>query len=78
MVNIHKFYGQEVVMKTTFSFDDRVSRRLEEMAVDKNTTKSEVLRRAITLYDFLEKKRGDNHSITVIDKDGKQVEIVLP
>lgn len=65
-------------MKTTFSFDDVVSTRLEKLAEEKDTTKSEVLRRAITLYDFLEKKRGDKDTITIIGEDGKQIEIVLP
>jgi predicted transcriptional regulator len=65
-------------MKTTFSFDETVSKRLETIADHEKITKTEVLRRAITLYDFLEEKRGDNKSLTIIDKDGKEIEIIMP
>lgn len=64
--------------KTTFTFDNSVTERLEGIAQKKQISKSEVLRRAVTLYDFLEENRGKNSSFKIIDKDGKEINIVLP
>ena len=65
-------------MKTTFSFDEHAVRLLSNLAEKKNTSKAEVIRRALMLYDFMEKQRGDRSEFTVINKDGKELHLILP
>lgn len=63
---------------TTFSFDENVTSKLNEIAEKSRTTKTEILRRAITLYDLLEKRKGSDNTITIKDEEGKETELILP
>ena len=65
-------------MKTTFDFNDKVTAKLEQLAENSQSTKADVLRRAIALYDLLESKKGGHDSITIKSHDGKETELVLP
>jgi predicted transcriptional regulator len=63
--------------RTTFSFSKDVDRLLNDLAEHKDTTKTEILRRAITLYDYLEKNR-EGGTVKIEKPSGEKVEIVLP
>jgi predicted transcriptional regulator len=65
--------------RSTFSFDESVERKLNDLANKKHTTKTEVLRRAIALYDLIESRRNQQSSgVTVEFEPGKKVELVMP
>ena len=65
-------------MKSTFSFDEAVVNRLNELAAKKGVSKTEILRRAITLYDYLEETRDPQTSnIRMVTPQG-EVDLVLP
>ena len=64
--------------KTTFTFNEDVTGRLDELAGKKGTSKSEILRRAITLYDYLEKQKSQTGEVTIVKPNGEKVELVLP
>lgn len=65
-------------MKSTFSFDDKASEKLDNIAERSAISKKEVLRRAITLYDILEQRKNADNTIIIKNSDGKETEIVLP
>jgi len=66
--------------KLTVEFNDKMNDILQELADDKDTTKVDVLRRAVALYKYLESEqkedKGARVSITKNGKAGK--DIVLP
>jgi len=62
--------------RTSFSFDNKVNSRLDRLAADGGTSKSEILRRAITLYDYLENEADGR--IKFEKANGDKVELVLP
>lgn len=65
-------------LKSTFSFDAAAEQKLRELAESKGVTKSEVLRRAIALYDYLESQRNEKSHIKIEKPNGEKVELVLP
>jgi len=63
--------------RTTFAFSPAVDEKLTRLANQNNTSKTEILRRAISLYEYL----GDNSKggrVRIERKDGTQAEIILP
>lgn len=64
--------------KTTFTFNEDATGRLDELAGKKGTSKSEILRRAITLYDYLDKQKSQTGEVTIVKPNGEKVELVLP
>jgi predicted transcriptional regulator len=64
--------------RSTFSFDESADRKLADLASKKGTTKTEVLRRAIALYDLIESRRSPSSAVTVEFEPGKKVELVMP
>jgi predicted transcriptional regulator len=63
--------------RTTFSFSQDVDSLLTELAEAKHTNKTEILRRAIALYDYLEKQR-EGGNVKIEKPNGEKVEIVFP
>jgi hypothetical protein len=52
---------------------------LEDLANEKETTKVDVLRRAVALYKYLDSEQKDETNKVSITRDGKAVkDIVLP
>ncbi len=66
--------------RSTFSFDPTTATRLSELARKKHVSNTEVLRRALALYDYIESERSDESGggITFVDKAGKEVKVILP
>ena len=64
--------------RTTFSFDQTVNAKLADLAKRQGTTKTEILRRAITLYDYLDSQRGGDGHIKIEKPGGDKVELLLP
>lgn len=67
--------------KLTVQFGDETSKDLKKFALEKGTTQTEILRRAIALYRYLDKetKEGDKRvSVTSSDEDKILKDIVLP
>jgi len=50
------------------------------LARKKHVSNTEVLRRALALYDYIESERSDESGggITFVDKAGKEVKVILP
>jgi predicted transcriptional regulator len=62
--------------RMTVDLSEQVERLLAELAESEDRSKTEVLRRAIGLYSYLDKQMRDDaagNAIAVIDKDGKVV-----
>jgi|TARA_Y100000310_G_scaffold171142_1_gene171330 predicted transcriptional regulator len=66
--------------RLTVQFPDKTSEILAELSERDETSKTEILRRAIALYRFLAKETSDGkHTIAITDEDGKVVkEIIVP
>ena len=66
--------------KLTIQFGDEASKDLKAFALEKGTTQTEILRRAIALYRYLDKetREGDKRvSVTSADADKILKDIVL-
>jgi len=65
--------------KLTVEFSDKMNTILEDLANEKETTKVDVLRRAVALYKYLDAEQKDESNKVSITRDGKAVkDIVLP
>ena len=64
--------------KSTFSFDKAANAKLQNIANSSSTSKSEVLRRAITLYDYLLQNAHDEGHLTITKQDGEQIRLLIP
>lgn len=66
--------------KLTVEFNDALTKKLEEMAANENTTKVDIIRRALALYNFVESEVDESRKRRLaIAEDGKVVvEIVKP
>lgn len=67
--------------KLTVQFGDKTSKDLKEFALEKGTTQTEILRRAIALYRYLDREtqKGDKRvSVTSSDEDKILKDVVLP
>ena len=65
--------------KLTVEFSDKMNEILEQLANEKETTKVDVLRRAVALYKYLDSEQKDENKQVSITKDGKAVkDIVMP
>jgi hypothetical protein len=67
------------VPKLTVEFSDKMNEILEQLANEKETTKVDVLRRAVALYKYLDSEQKDENKKVSITQDGKAVkDIVMP
>jgi predicted transcriptional regulator len=65
--------------KLTVEFSDKMNEILEQLAQEKDTSKVEVLRRAVALYKYLDSEQQDESNRVSITRDGKAVkDIVMP
>jgi predicted transcriptional regulator len=65
--------------KLTVEFSDKMNEILEQLANEKETTKVDVLRRAVALYKYLDSEQKDESMKVSITQDGKAVkDIVMP
>lgn len=65
--------------KLTIEFSDKMNEILNDLANEKETTKVDVLRRAVALYKYLDSEQKDETNKVSITRDGKAVkDIVLP
>ena len=66
--------------KLTVRFGEKTDKLLKELAEEKDTTKTEIIRRALMTYKYLndETKDGDQR-VSVMSKKGKTIkEVILP
>jgi predicted transcriptional regulator len=65
--------------RSTYAFDDSVDQKLQDLAKSKGTNRTEILKRAIALYDFIESRRPQgSKGVTVEFEPDKKVEVVMP
>ena len=64
--------------RSTFSFDDEAYKRLNELSGSTGVPKTEILRRAIAVYDYLNEVRGSENSVKIEKPDGEKVDLVFP
>ncbi len=66
--------------RMTIEFSKQVDDLLKELAKKNNTTKVEVLRRALSLYDYVEKEtsKEQNRRLSITDEDKIIKDIILP
>ena len=67
--------------KLTIKFDDRINKILEDLAQRKDTTKVDIIRRALSAYKYLddETHEGDRRvSVTSAKEDKIIKDVVLP
>lgn len=72
--------GGSAMPKLTVEFNDKMNDILEQLADEKGTTKVDVLRRAVSLYKYLdaEQKEGGNKKVSITQNDNILKDIVLP
>lgn len=64
--------------RLTVQFPEATSEALAEMSQKEQVPKTEILRRALALYRYLEKETRDGkHKIAIADEDGKVVKEIL-
>lgn len=65
--------------KLTLEFNDRMNHILQDLAARDDTSKVEVLRRALALYKYVveETEKGDKRGLAIVDDDKIVKEIVL-
>jgi hypothetical protein len=68
------------VPKLTVEFNDKMNDILGQLAEQKGTTKVDVLRRAVALYNYLdsEQKAGENQRVSITQNNKVVKDIVLP
>ena len=66
--------------KLTVEFNDKMNEILEQLALEKGTTKADVLRRAVALYRYLDSEQNESQKNKVsITQNNKVIkDIVLP
>ncbi|HEV3051810.1 MAG TPA: ribbon-helix-helix domain-containing protein [Longimicrobium sp.] len=64
--------------RTTFAFDPTTSERLSRLAKKKGISNTELVRRAIALYETVEQERDPSSAVKFQDKAGNTVNVVLP
>jgi len=63
----------------TIDLGDKFDKLLTDLAQSKEITKSELIRRAVASYAYLEEERASGKRISVVDDASKTVkEVVLP
>ena len=65
-------------VKSTFVFDQAADSKLRDLADRKSVSKTEILRRAIALYDYLESQQKPGAGIRIEKPSGEKVDLVLP
>lgn len=65
--------------KLTVEFNERVNQMLEELAVREETTKVDIIRRALALYRYVEDEVGESEKrrLAITEDDKVVKEIVL-
>jgi predicted transcriptional regulator len=64
--------------RTTVVFDPATTDRLSRLAKKKNVSNTELIRRAVALYETVERERAPDSDVAFLDKDGQKVNVVLP
>ena len=67
--------------KLTVQFGDKMNQLLEELAAEKGTTKTEIIRRALAMYRYLDKETSDGTkrvSVTSAKTDKILKDVILP
>ncbi len=66
--------------RMTIEFSDQVDKILKSLAKKNQTTKVEILRRAISLYDYVEKETGGEKAQKLSITDAEKIikDIILP
>jgi predicted transcriptional regulator len=67
-----------MAVKSTFSFNEAADQKLNELADKLKISKSELLRRAITLYDYLDSAKDDRGLVKIERSGGEKVDLLLP
>lgn len=60
---------KEGTIKLSLELSPDVNAKLEDFARKAHTTKSEVLRRSLGLYDIAAEAKEDGHKLGLLDKD---------
>ena len=66
--------------RLTIEFPDEGDKILRDLAKDEHTTKREVIRRALALYNYLHQegvKMGSDKRVSITDKDNKIIKDIL-
>jgi predicted transcriptional regulator len=65
--------------KLTLEFNDRLSQVLEQLAAKEDTSKVDIIRRALALYKYVDEQVGDNDNrhLAIAEDDKIVKEIVL-
>lgn len=65
--------------RMTIEFNDKIEEILKSISNDEQTTKADVIRRALALYDVVHKEVEKGRKVIIKDKDdgGRETEIVV-
>ena len=66
--------------RLTIEFPEEGDKILQDLAKDEHTTKREVIRRALALYNYLHQegvKMGSEKRVSITDKDNKIIKDIL-
>ncbi len=58
-------------VRLSLTVSPELNRRLEQLAASGQTTKSEILRKAIALFDVVQQAQSDHKRIGILDQDSR-------
>ena len=66
--------------KLTIRFGEKTDKLLKELAEEKGTTKTEIIRRALVTYKYLDDETKDSAStVSITSRDNKTIkDVILP
>ena len=77
---MHKFKrgGETIMARLTVQFPEETTRVLEELSEKEEVSKTEIIRRALSVYKYLENETRDGrHKVAIADENGKVVKEIL-
>jgi predicted transcriptional regulator len=66
---IYMAIDNKEVVRLSLSLSPELNERLEQLAASSHTTKTEILRKAIALYDVVAEAKADKKRLGILDKD---------
>lgn len=63
--------------KLTVELNERATARLEKLSKSKGVSKVDILRSALTLYEYVEEQAQAGNRLTITDSQGQPIERVL-
>jgi predicted transcriptional regulator len=65
------------MIRLNVTISDDLAATLDAIASESETSKSEIFRKALTLYEVAREGKRDGKKLTMVDRDGRQVTEII-